>query len=360
MHFSTSFTVLALLVSSVLAAPAAPRKQVKKAEKTLNNRLIVTLKDGADRSAVLSDVGLVSAAIDDWEILNAFSRTTSPFVDALLAHDDVLEIEEDGVATIFATQTNAPWGLARLSSTSKLSGSASSLTFSYTYDDAAGSGVNVYIVDTGIRTTHTQFGGRASWGATFGGYANADGNGHGTHVAGTIGGSQYGVAKAVSLFAVKVLSDAGSGTFSDVISGINWAASQKAVTGRPTIISLSLGGSASTAVDSAVSSATGLGVHVVLLPSALRPLLMLVLLSPNYGSVVDIWAPGQDVISSYGTSDTATASLSGTSMATPHISGLAAYLISVSGDRTPAALSTYIQSLSLKSSGTVNYLAHNA
>ncbi|KAH8835576.1 serine protease [Flagelloscypha sp. PMI_526] len=386
MHFATSFATLALLVSVVFAAPAPARKQVKRAEATLTGRMIVTLKDGADRSAVMSDVGLVGAAIDDWEVINAFViENDDAIVDALLAHDDVLEIEEDGIVTILTTQTNAPWGLSRLSSTSKLSGSASSLTFSYTYQDAGGSGVDVYVVDTGIRTTHTQFGGRAKWGTTFGGYANADGNGHGTHCSGTIGGSQYGVSKSVSLIAVKVLSDAGSGTTADVVSGINYVATQKASTGRPSVLSMSLGGSASTAIDNAVASTTAAGVHVVVAAGnsntdagstspARAPSAVTVGASTiadarasfsNYGSVVDIWAPGQDVISAYSTSDTATASLSGTSMATPHVAGLVAYLISVTGEKTPAAMTTYLQSLSLKSvltgipSGTVNYLAHN-
>ncbi|KAH8800524.1 serine protease [Flagelloscypha sp. PMI_526] len=386
MHFATSFTTLALLASAIFAAPAPTHKQVKRAEATLTGRMIVTLKDGADRSAVMSDVGLVSAAIDDWEVINAFViENDEAIVDALLAHDDVLEIEEDGIATILVTQTNAPWGLARLSSTSPVTGSASSLTFSYTYQDPAGSGSDVYVVDTGIRTTHSQFGGRAKWGTTFGGYANADGNGHGTHCAGTIAGSQFGVSKAVSVIAVKVLSDAGSGSFSDVISGINYVAAQKAATGRPTVLSMSLGGSASTAVDSAVASATAAGVHVVVAagnsntdagstsparaPSAVTVGATTITDArasfSNYGSVVDIWAPGQDIISAYGTSDTATASLSGTSMATPHVAGLIAYLISVTGEKTPAAMTAYLQSLCLKNvvsgipSGTINCIAHN-
>ncbi|KAG5636157.1 hypothetical protein DXG03_005097, partial [Asterophora parasitica] len=130
----------------------------------------------------------------------------------LRASPDVEYITEDGIATTFATQTNAPWGLARISQPGRLTNqNADALTFSYTYDDSAGAGVDVYVVDTGVYTGHSTFGGRARWGATFGGYPDADGNGHGTHVAGTVGGSQYGVAKAVSIIAVKVLGDDGSG-----------------------------------------------------------------------------------------------------------------------------------------------------
>jgi cerevisin len=388
MHFTTSFAALALFVGVTFSAPAAaPRKQVKRAEATRTGRLIVNLKEGADRTAVMGDVGLVGATVDDWEVINAFviEGNNKEVVDALLAHDDVLEVEEDGIVTTMTTQTDAPWGLARLSSTAKLSGSDSALTFSYTYQDVSVAGVDVYVVDTGIRTTHTQFAGRATWGATFGGYANADGNGHGTHCAGTIGSTRYGVSKTVKLFAVKVLDDGGSGTFADVISGINYVATQAKATGRPTVLSMSLGGGASSAVDSAVAGATSAGVHVAVAAGnsntdagstspARAPTANTVGASTiadarasfsNYGSVVDIWAPGQNVISTYGTSDTATASLSGTSMATPHTAGLLAYLIAVSGQKTPAALTSYLQSLALKNvltgipSGTVNYLAHN-
>jgi cerevisin len=279
-------------------------------------------------------------------------------------------------------------------------------------------------LDTGIYTGHSQFGGRARWGATFGGYANADGNGHGTHCAGTVGSSQYGVSKAVSLIAVKVLSDAGSGSTSDMyackltsismlrlidfqssfsVSGLNWVLTQARSSGRPSIVSMSLGGGAATALDNAVASLTSAGVHVAVAagnsatdagstsparaPSAVTvgatTISDTIASYSNYGSVVDIFAPGTGVTSTWIGSTTATNNISGTSMATPHVAGLIAYLISLNGNVSPATMSTNLKSLSTKNaisgirephlaylilqqelmfylaSGTVNYLAFN-
>ncbi|KAH8836112.1 serine protease [Flagelloscypha sp. PMI_526] len=379
MQFTASFAALATLVASVLAVPVqrddAPA------------RLIVMLKDGADKNAVLGDVGLVTVAdVDEWSIVNAFVvDNTEANKAALSAHADVLKVEEDGVASIWTTQTNAPWGLGRVSSSEIVTGSVSDLTFNFTYDEtAAGTGVDVYVVDTGIRTTHVALEGRATWGTTFGGYANQDGNGHGTHCAGTIGSGPYGISKNVSLIAVKVLSDGGSGAWTDVISGINYVAEQAAITGKPSIISMSLGGSAIATVDAAVEAAVASGVHVVVAagnsnadaanfsparaPSAITVCATTIADArasySNYGTIVDICAPGSNVISSYGTSDTATASLSGTSMATPHVAGLVAYLISLFGNDTPANIADLLKSyadvdaLSGLPTGTPNLLAH--
>ncbi|KAJ3000181.1 hypothetical protein NUW54_g6827 [Trametes sanguinea] len=153
-------------------------------------------------------------------VLHGFAGTfNADALNALRANPDVEYIAEDGIVHINAavTQTNAPWGLQRISQTAKLSSqNTNALTYTYTYDSTAGSGVDIYIVDTGIYTAHSEFGGRARWGATFGGYANADGNGHGTHVSGTAAGATYGVAKKANLIAVKVLSDQGSGSVSDM------------------------------------------------------------------------------------------------------------------------------------------------
>jgi len=285
-----------------------------------------------------------------------------------------------------ATQTDAPWGLQRISQDAKLSNqNDAALTFTYNYDDSAGSGTDVYVVDTGINTAHVEFEGRARWGATFGGYANADGNGHGTHCAGTIGSRRYGVAKKTNLIAVKILSDAGSGAVSDIVSGLNWVASSVKSSGRPSVVSMSLGGGASTPLDNAVASLTGAGIHVAVAAGnsgtdagstspARAPSAVTVGATgisdakpswSNYGSVVDIWAPGLNVISTWMGSTTATNSISGTSMATPHIAGLIAYLAAKDGNISPAAMTTKLQSLSVKGviSGIpsgVNDLANNA
>ncbi|KAH8832117.1 serine protease [Flagelloscypha sp. PMI_526] len=354
MHFIALYATLILSLSVATASPTV--KVPKKAPSGTSGRYIVTLKPDANRDVVKSHHGVVSTAAHDWDIINAFvidgnNKTT---LDALLNDPLVDVVEEDGITRVgtFITQTNAPWGLGRITSNSILSGSVSSLNYQFQYDDAfAGNGVDVYVVDTGIRTTHTQFQGRARWGATFGPFASADGSGHGTHVAGIVGGSQFGVAKRVNLIAVKILPDSGSGSWSDGISGINWVVGQARSSGRPSIIQMSVYGDPSDAVDNAVTAAVNAGVHVVVCsgnnntdavnfsPSRNRFALSVGASTindtrasfSNFGIYVDVHAPGVDIISSWFTSDTATASLSGTSMATPHVSGIVAYIIPRAG-----------------------------
>jgi len=384
MRFSTAIFAALAIAAPVFAAPTtlAPLKKFK-GETT--GRYIVKLKDGVAKSTVTGT--LRKAATHDWDIINAFAaELDDSALNELRASPHVEYIEEDGIMHAFVTQTNAPWGLGRLVSNTKLSSTnTNALTYTYTYDASAGSGVDVYIVDTGVYTSHSTFGGRARWGATFGGYANADGNGHGTHCAGTVAGSQYGVAKSASIIAVKVLSDAGSGAITDIVSGLNWVGSQASASGRPSIVSMSLGGGATSTLDNAVTSLTNSGVHVVVAAGnsntdagttspARAPSAITVGASnindarssfSNYGSVVDVFAPGENVISSWIGSTTATNNISGTSMATPHVAGLAAYLIGLNGNSSPASLSTTIKSLSLKGalsgipSGTINDLAHH-
>ncbi|KAF9535407.1 serine proteinase 2 [Crepidotus variabilis] len=379
--FSTSLALITLATSAIAAVTPIRSIETYKGETT--GRHIIQLKQGASKDSVLANARLSKEAIThDWDIINGFAGTFSDdILNQLRSNPDVESVSEDGIMHAFTTQTNAPWGIARLSSSTRLSNQDTSYTYT-----ATGSGVDAYVVDTGVRTTHVTFGGRARWGATFGGYANADGNGHGTHCAGTIGGAQYGVSKGVSIIAVKVLSDAGSGAIADIVSGLNYVKSSAASSGRPSIVSMSLGGSANSALDSAVASLTAAGIHVVVAagnsatdagstsparaPSAITvgatTIADAAASFSNYGSVLDIWAPGQNIISSWATSDTATNNISGTSMATPHVAGLVAYYISRDGNLSPAAMSAKIQSTSLKNvisgvpAGTVNYLAHIA
>ncbi|GLB45549.1 putative peptidase S8 family protein [Lyophyllum shimeji] len=385
MRFFTAVLAAIALAVPALAAPTTLHA-VQKYNGETTGRYIVKLKDGVSKASVLGEAKAKSTHAD-WKIINGFaSELDEETLNALRAHPDVEYIEEDGIMHAFDTQTDAPWGLSRLSSTYSLSGyDDSALDFSYTYDSSSGYGVDIYVVDTGILTTHSQFGGRAYWGATFGGYADADGNGHGTHCAGTAAGSQFGVAKAATLIAVKVLSDQGSGAVSDIVSGLDWVLSSAQSTGAPSVVSMSLGGSASTSLDNAVAKLTNGGVHVAVAAGnsntdagstspARAPSAVTVGATDindsrasfsNYGSVVDIFAPGVNVISSWIGSDYATNEISGTSMATPHISGLIAYLIGLNGNVSPATMSSNIKSLALKGvlynipSGTVNYLAHN-
>ena len=235
-----------------------------------------------------------------------------------------------------ATETGATWGIDRIDQRNlPLSG-----TYTYTH---TGAGVTAYIIDTGINTTHNEFGGRASVGydAIGDGRNGIDCNGHGTHVSGTVGGATYGVAKGVTLKAVRVLDCTGSGTNSGVIAGVDWVTSHHS---GPSVANMSLGGGASTALDNAVSNSIASGVTYGIAAgnsnrnacnySPARTATAITVGATtstdarasysNYGSCLDIFAPGSSITSSWIGSNTATNTISGTSMATPHVVGVAA------------------------------------
>lgn len=280
----------------------------------------------------------------------------------------------------YTTQTGAPWGLGRTSRRTR--GSTS-----YTYDTSAGANTCVYVIDTGIYTAHSDFEGRAFQVANYASGSNTDGNGHGTHCAGTVGGKTYGVAKKTKLLGVRVLGADGSGTNSGVISGINFAVNDRASRGcsAGAVGSMSLGGGKSTAVNSAVANAVSAGLFMAVaagnenqnaanVSPASEPTAFTVGATDssdrkasfsNYGSVVDVHAPGVSILSTWIGGTTRTNTISGTSMATPHVAGLAAYLLALEGSRTPAALGNRIISLATTDaitglvSGTPNRLIFN-
>ena len=232
------------------------------------------------------------------------------------------------------------------------------LSNSYTYNQT-GQGVHAYIIDTGIRATHQEFGGRVTNGADFIGDGNGtnDCNGHGTHVAGTTGGTTYGVAKSVTIHAVRVLGCTGSGSTSGVIAGVDWVTANHA---SPAVANMSLGGGASTALDNAVTSSVNSGVSYAVAAgnsnanacnsSPARAAAAITVGATtssdarssfsNFGTCLDIFAPGSSITSAWSTSNTATNTISGTSMASPHVAGAIALYLQTNPGASGAAVTS--------------------
>ncbi|KAK2747191.1 subtilisin-like serine protease [Onygenales sp. PD_40] len=260
---------------------------------------------------------------------------------------DVAYVEEDFVVHAYdlETQPDAPsWGLPRVSS-------ATAGATDYIYDSTAGEGVTAYIVDTGIEVDHSDFGGRATWGTNTADSEDTDCNGHGTHVAGTVAGTEYGLAKKADLIAVKVLDCDGSGSNSGVIEGMQWAVDHATSNGDPkkSVMNMSLGGAFSQASNDAAAAVVSAGIFLAVAAGneasdasssspASEPSACTIGASDstdviaefsNFGELVDVFAPGVDIVSTY--IGGGTESLSGTSMASPHACGLGAYLIALEG-----------------------------
>lgn len=257
-----------------------------------------------------------------------------------------------------AVEKSAPWGLARISHRDSLSFG----TFNkYLFAEDGGEGVDVYVIDTGTNTDHVDFEGRAHWGKTIPpNDEDLDGNGHGTHCSGTIAGKKYGVAKKANVYAVKVLRSNGSGTMSDVVVGVEWAAKAhskkaedakngKAKGFKGSVANMSLGGGKSRTLDLAVDAAVDAGMHFSVAagndnadacsysPAASEKAVTVGASTlgderayfSNYGKCTDIFAPGLNILSTWIGSKYAVNTISGTSMASPHIAGLLAYLLSL-------------------------------
>lgn len=283
--------------------------------------------------------------------LNGFSVEMSADDAAKMSADPrVAFIEEDSEMSVNAVQSPVTWGLDRIDQRNM------PLSNSYTYN-FDGSGVNAYIIDTGVRFTHGEFTGRTgqSFDAIGDGQNGNDCNGHGTHVAATTGGSTYGVAKGVTIHRVRVLNCSGSGTNSGVIAGVDWVTANHV---KPAVANMSLGGGASSALDTAVNNSINSGVTYALAAgnsnanacnsSPARVAAAITVGSTtntdarssfsNYGTCLDIFAPGSSITSAWHTSDTATNTISGTSMASPHTAGVVALYLDQNGHQSPATV----------------------
>jgi len=362
-------------VSSNLA-PETPAFSAGVTPEVVPGRFIITLRAGADARGVAREHGVAPDFVYS-RVLNGFAGRISDAARAGLLRDARVErIEQDGVVTTQTTESGATWGLDRTDQR------ALPLSTTYTYT-ATGSGVTAYIIDTGIRFSHNEFGGRASSGydAVDGGSAD-DCNGHGTHVAGTVGGATYGIAKGVTLKAVRVLDCGGSGSWSGVIAGMDWVATHHS---GPSVANMSLGGGASSSVDDALRRLIASGVTVGVAagngnrggrqqdacttsPARVAEAITVGATDKtdtktswsNYGSCVDIFAPGSGITSSWYTSNTATNTISGTSMATPHVVGVAAlYLSSGHATASPATVASALSANSTKGIVKNSYTANN-
>jgi len=364
-----------IFLSAPVTTTQAKKDKLRKSANKIQNSYIVVLDD-----QVVGERGLMSiapyiaselATSHRGRVTNIYQHALNGFAvnmseadaEALSQDFRVKFVEEDSVVTADATQTNPPWGLDRIDQRSR------PLNAIYTFN-WTGSGVRAYVIDTGIRTAHSQFGGRAS--NTFDAFGGngQDCNGHGTHVAGTIGGSTLGVAKNALLRGVRVLNCSGSGSNSGVIAGVDWVRLNHIA---PAVANMSLGGGISSALDTAVNNLHNANVTIAVAAgnsnanacnsSPARAANAITVGSTtqtdarssfsNFGTCLDIFAPGSGILSAWWTSNTATATLSGTSMASPHVAGAAALY----KQANPSASSTTIRN-ALVNNATTNVITN--
>lgn len=355
-------------VSAQKKTPKEPEAKFRQSANAIPNRYIVVLEDpAAGPNGALSKAPEIAAEMSRanggtvkhvyTHALNGFAVEMSEDAALALANTDprVKYIQED--AEVFATQVQSdpPWGLDRIDQRDRPLDN----TFNYT---PTGAGVNAYVLDTGIRPTHVDFGGRASivLDVIGDGQEGVDCHGHGTHVAGSIGGSTYGVAKDVSLYVLRVLGCSGSGSIAGVIEAVDWVTANHV---KPAVANMSLGAQGSfPAMEEAIQNSIAAGVTYVLAagnnnmnacnfsPARVQEAITVGATTSfdsrssfsNWGTCVDIFAPGSSIQSAWWTSDTATNTISGTSMASPHVAGVAALYLQDNPDASSDAVTTAI------------------
>lgn len=338
------------------------RSKIKRVQTPIPNRYIVVLDQTILRAESESSDTTASKLSDSYggsvdkvfsHAVQGFSAEMSPLEAEWMSNDPkVLFIEEDSEISIQATQTNATWGLDRVDQRS------AALNSSYNYAQT-GSGVHVYVIDTGIKPTHVEFGGRASadFDTIYDGQNGVDCHGHGTHVAGTVGGTNYGVAKNVRLHGIRVLGCNGTGTTATAVEGIDWVTANRI---SPAIVNMSMGSQTSVLLDYAVQSSIASGITYVVAAGnsnadacqtspARVPTAITVGASDvsdirasfsNFGTCVDIFAPGVGITSAWSWSNTATNVSSGTSMSSPHVAGSVALYLELNPNATPAQVTS--------------------
>ncbi|KAG8696030.1 subtilisin-like serine protease [Ceratobasidium sp. 394] len=363
MHFSTALGAFVLAVP-ILGAPALV-PIIKRSGPVKPSSYLVTFKDVASKDAFMKTgpkfTQSGSSVVYDYSLIPAAAMTLGQDdMNLVRGWPGIKSIEQDGIMSI-----NYEVGLDGLDMAGYQRNSGPATQVMERDGPAGGAGVTVYGIDTGIYTAHNSFGGRAIWGATFGGYADADGNGHGTHTAGTAVGQKYSPAgaTAANIIAVKVLSDAGSGSTSDVVMGVDFAFKRFKETGSPSIATMSLGGFVSDALDDAVGAAIEGGLHFTVAagnsnvdantssPARVKEANTIGAVDStntkasfsNYGPVLDVWAPGVNITSAWIGNPNAENTISGTSMATPAVAGYLAVALGEYGQKEPSVLSDMLK-----------------
>ncbi|KAK9366535.1 peptidase S8/S53 domain-containing protein [Lipomyces kononenkoae] len=314
-----------------------------------------------------SETGVLQRIARRFDIggMKAYSgRFTRAMVLLIADRPEVAYVESDMVVTPYGSvsQKNAEYNLARLSSRDRL---GSTNNYTYSYDANPGLGVTVYVLDSGLKAKHKEFGGRAEMINVAPGSSDTDKLGHGTHVAATVAGRRFGVAKNATVVGVKVLNDFGIGSASIILRGLELAVARHLANGGPSVINMSLGAGRSSIVNLAVARATRLGATVVAAagnhhldacwysPASEQSVITVgastiddsIADFSNTGPCIDIFAPGKDIKSAGIATNSATAFLSGTSMASPLVAGLAAYLLAKSPGASPAEIKAQILTL---------------